>query len=671
MKFISNLKIAQKIAGGYGIIIVFLACIAALAIFSINQLVGNVEKLYEKQMTPVELIGKIDSNINSVRGNLYKYILLPKERPAISQDIASARDEISTDYDTYKKVKAGSDDSIKLQEFEKAWKEFQQAFDEIIGFADAGDTDSAIASISEGGRGYEARTALAKITTSLMSGNEDQAKTVYEDSTARGKSSLIIILVVGVVIILVAFVLSYVITTDMNRPLRLMVNSMNLLSVGDQNRNSTQRVTEKITDRKDEVGAFGRALVGTSIYLEDMSATTARIAAGEISFTFNPHSEKDELGIAVRDMIKSLQSTVSKIKDNALELNQSSVTLAESSTQSDQATSQIAATIQQVARGTSQQSDSVNRTATSIEQLTRAINGVAQGAQEQATAISKASSITAELSDNIQKVAGYAGAVVDQSNQASEAALNGSRIVDDTLAGMQTIKKKVGVSAEKVQEMGSRSDQIGEIVTTIEDIASQTNLLALNAAIEAARAGDAGKGFAVVADEVRKLAERSAVATREIGTLVKMIQKTVTDAVSAMDEGSAEVENGVNKANQAGSALQAIQKATEAVTNQAKLASAAAERMEASANTLVGAVDSVSAVVEENTAATEQMAASAMEVSQSIENIASVSEENSAAVEEVSASAEEMASQVQEVSTSARQLANLADSLQEAVAHFK
>ena len=113
MKFISNLKIAQKIAGGYGIIIVFLACIAALSIFSINQLVGNVDTLYEKQMTPVELIGKIDSNINSVRGNLYKYILIPKERPTISADIASARDDISTEYDAYKKAKTGSDDVIK------------------------------------------------------------------------------------------------------------------------------------------------------------------------------------------------------------------------------------------------------------------------------------------------------------------------------------------------------------------------------------------------------------------------------------------------------------------------------------------------------------------------------------------------------------------------------
>jgi methyl-accepting chemotaxis protein len=236
---------------------------------------------------------------------------------------------------------------------------------------------------------------------------------------------------------------------------------------------------------------------------------------------------------------------------------------------------------------------------------------------------------------------------------------------------MQNIKQRVGVSAEKVQEMGARSDQIGDIVVAIEDIASQTNLLALNAAIEAARAGEAGKGFAVVADEVRKLAERASSATKEIGGLIKAIQKTVSEAVTAMDEGAKEVERGVVIANEAGSALNEILTAAEAVNQQAEQAAAAAEQMSASANELVSAVDSVSAVVEENTAATEQMSAGSSEVTQAIENIASVSEENSAAVEEVSASAEEMSAQVEEVSASAQTLAELAKSLNEVVYQYK
>ena len=229
----------------------------------------------------------------------------------------------------------------------------------------------------------------------------------------------------------------------------------------------------------------------------------------------------------------------------------------------------------------------------------------------------------------------------------------------------------MGVSAEKVQEMGRRSDQIGEIVETIDDIASQTNLLALNAAIEAARAGEHGKGFSVVADEVRKLAERSSAATREIGGLIKGIQQTVAEAVRAMNEGASEVENGVAHAGKSGQALDSILKAAEMVSRQVEEIAGAAQHISLSSSELVSSMDTVAAVVEENTASTEEMSASSNEVAMAVESIASISEENTAAVVEVSASTEEMSAEVQQVTASADTLSGMARDLAGLVARFR
>ncbi len=425
------------------------------------------------------------------------------------------------------------------------------------------------------------------------------------------------------------------------------------------------------SDNKDEIGVMVNAFKEINAYFTRIADTAGRLADGDLSQTFPSNSDKDIVGNSFNKMIDQLRTIINQIKEYSTSLDESARLLALSSDQVDGVTNQISTTIQQVARGTSQQAESITRTSSSVGEMTRAIDGVAHGAQEQALAISKASSATSDLTNTIEQVAKNANAVVNDSVQAAESAKKGTTIVKNTMDGMQSIQKVVGVSAQKVQEMGSRSDQIGEIVTTIEDIASQTNLLALNAAIEAARAGEAGKGFAVVADEVRKLAERSSLATREIADLIHGIQQSVSEAVAAMKQGSQEVEMGVSLAGQAGEALKEILDTTELVRAQAEQAVNATQVMSESAGDLVASVDSVSAVVEQNTAATEQMSASSSEVTQAIENIAAVSEENSAAVEEVSASTEEMAAQIQEVAKSAQGLAVLAQQLNAIIVQFK
>lgn len=465
--------------------------------------------------------------------------------------------------------------------------------------------------------------------------------------------------------ILVVVVLALLISNNITKPILKMASLSKQISHGEIPEENIE------INGKDEIALLARSFQEIIAYFKDISELSARLADGDLTVQVQAHSEKDILGQSFGRMVKRLGEVIREIIDHASTLDSSSVELAQTALEVDGVTNQIATTIQQVARGTTQQTESITHTASNVEDLSSAVRSVADGAQEQASAILKASEVTGHLSEVINQVSGNAQAVVQGSASAKEAARKGSITVQSTLDEMQSIKRSVDISSQKVQEMGDRSGQIGNILTTIEDIATQTNMLALNAAIEAARAGETGKGFAVVADEVRKLAERVSHSTHEIDDLIKGIQKSVVEANQAMVEGSAEMEKGVTLANQAGVALTEILTTAEAVNMQAEEAANAAKKMTAYANELVSEVDTVSRVVEKNSAATEEMTASTTEVTQAVENIASVSEENSAAAEEVSASTEEMAARVEEVSASAHRLSELSQGLRQVVKQFK
>lgn len=208
---------------------------------------------------------------------------------------------------------------------------------------------------------------------------------------------------------------------------------------------------------------------------------------------------------------------------------------------------------------------------------------LAKSSERQAQEISSASSAINEMAVSIDQVSSNATESSSVAERAVALANKGADVVQSTIRGMDGIRSQIQETAKRIKRLGESSQEIGDIVSLINDIADQTNILALNAAIQASMAGDAGRGFAVVADEVQRLAERSSAATKQIGALVKTIQTDTNEAVISMEQTTSEVVAGANRATDAGVALEEIESVSTVLADLIQNISNAARAQAASA----------------------------------------------------------------------------------------
>ena len=265
--------------------------------------------------------------------------------------------------------------------------------------------------------------------------------------------------------------------------------------------------------------------------------------------------------------------------------------------------------------------DQASKRVESETESTRQIADELKEASEKQTGqITDVSSRFARMSGTMQEMSGNARESADIAQSAVELANNGSDVVKRTINSMDQIRGQIQDTSKRIKRLGESSQQIGEIVELIEDIADQTNILALNAAMQAAMAGEAGRGFAVVADEVQRLAERSGNATKQIETLVKTIQADTNQAVSSMESSTATVVAGSQLAEDAGKALSEIENASTYVADATRRISNIAAEQAAEALSINDSMAVIGEITAQTSASTEQ-------TSQSIVTLASLARE--------------------------------------------
>jgi methyl-accepting chemotaxis protein len=371
-------------------------------------------------------------------------------------------------------------------------------------------------------------------------------------------------------ILLLGFV-SVTITRNIAGPLGNVSEMAGRIATGDL------AVSIPVTSRSDEVGVLMRTFSRMIESLNGVARVAERVAAGDLRGKVQPQSERDMLGNALATMVANLQRLTGELAEGVTVLSTSAGEISTSTTQ------------------------------------------FAASATETATAVGETTTTVEEVRQTAQVSSQKAKAVSEVAQRVSQISQSGKRATEETASGIGRIREQMESIAGSMVRLSEQSQAIGQIVTTVEDLAAQSNLLAVNAAIEAAKAGEHGRGFAIVAQEVKSLAEQSKQATGQVRSILNDIQKATSAAVLATEQGSKAVEAGVKLSAEAGQSIQTL------TGNVSDAAQAAAQIAASSQQQLVG-VDQVASAMENIRQASAQNADSARQLESAAHNLKALGE---------------------------------------------
>jgi methyl-accepting chemotaxis protein len=476
-----DLKIGTKLVIGFGvagILLVFgtLAGLGAAWMFK-----GQIENLYRDYLVPEQQVRAVVESVyriqSAVEGSQTSRLSATQAGGALASERTAVQALMS-------KMVSDAGVDAKAAALQTVWLHYQSALNQVEVDVKTGESARLLANMKDG----EFAAAQSNLLQAVDEWRQEQAR-VEGDFLANSQAQFtwiaVFLIGAGLIGILISQVVGYLVTHSILRPLKIISIQMDRLSSG-KTIESHSILAE--LNRRDEMGGLVRRLAQVDEYFRSVTFMADQVSSGDLSVHIQPRSQEDLLSISLTGMLDQLSGLVMQVAESSRQVEEASRQLVDAASQSDQATGHISTTIQQVAAGLNRQRDEVNRTMTVIQRTTQAVDQVARGASEQERTVVQTTREAEQMAVAIDQVTGNAKSVVWAAQEASKKAGEGSNTLRQTVESMELIRRQVSDLSEKMNTVNSRSEEIGSIIETIDEIATKTNILAINATIEAAHA---------------------------------------------------------------------------------------------------------------------------------------------------------------------------------------
>lgn len=618
------MSIGKKLYAGFGLILAIL-----LGLFLVNSFAAFRERVARTDsaaaLESVRTIESVRLQIMLNRLNLNNFLLSgdPRDEEKVNKGMTDLTDGLKRG-----EAQSGTDTLrtalIQVESTEASWADnFAKPLLAKRHQVDSG--DSTVSDLQIFYLQKDPASWLTKSSAVLDQTTLDITKSFDESSKSAAKASAwssggttlgtLLAIVLGIV---VAFYTAKSITQPLTH---LITVAREIGDSGDLNQNID-------IHRNDEIGALATTFNNLVAYLREMASVSMAVAEGDLTVEVLPRSKRDTLGNAFMRMSHGLQEIVRTTRDSAGQVSAGS--------------NQVAGAADESAKVSVQASSAIEEVTSTMHEMSINVQNVVKNTQVQASSVAETSASIDQMVTSIQRVADTAKVLLDIANRSREEVVVGIQTMEKTTDGLNRTNKAIQSSAEIINVLGHRADDIGRIIEVIDDLAEQTNLLALNAAIEAARAGEHGLGFAVVADEVRKLAEKSTQSTKEIADLIQSIQREARQAVENMDRSTRIVEEGLSLGNDLGSALHKISNVVTEVYKFSQEIGAATNEQSVGSSQIAKATSRLTEITQEINSAVEEQASGAQAVVRAMDKMRELVQQSASSSTELSAAAEQM-----------------------------